>query len=278
MPAVKNAVIASLLRQYAAALRLQKADRFKIKAYARAADTVELLDAPVTEFLSGGGKLEDLPGIGKAIGGVIRQIIETGTFAGLESALQTLSPELVELATRPGLDPKIALRVYKKLGINTVNELRASLESGDIERALGARVAYQVRTGLDDRPRILLWKAERIAEPIVELLTSLPMVNQVSSAGSLRRKKDTVGDVGFLVAGKRAGPVIERFTRFGGVQSVDRRAKDSWVFQLSSGLSISLTWSKTSEWGLSLVNATGSRGASRRSRVIRGGTEGEPVG
>ncbi len=200
-----------------------------------------------------------MPGIGKAIGGVIRQIIETGTFAGLESALQTLSPELVKLATRPRLDPKTAQRVYKKLSISSLNELRSSLENGEIERALGARVAYQVRTGLDDRPRILLWKAEAIAEPIAELLESLPTVSQVSSAGSLRRKKDTVGDVGFLVAGKGAGPVVERFTRFGGVQSVDRRAKDSWAFQLASGLSISLTWSKISEWGLSLVRATGSK-------------------
>jgi DNA polymerase (family 10) len=255
---VKNATIADLLRRYAAILRLQQADRFKIKAYMRAADTLEVLDAQATEFLSRGRRLEDLPGIGKAIGGVIRQILETGTFPALESALATVSPELAELATRPALDPKVALRVYKKLGIRSLEELRASLESGAIERGLGAPVAYRIRLGLDDRPRVLLWKAEPVARAITEVLLSQPDVSLVSTAGSLRRKKDTIGDLAFLVAGTRAAPVIKRFSHFGGVKSVDHPHTNSWIFQLSSALRINLTWTKEKEWGLAQILATGS--------------------
>ena len=84
---ISNADIASLLRRYAATLRIQGADRFKIKAYERARRHVEFLESQVTEFLKPGGKLDDLPGIGKAISGVIREIVDTGSFSGLESAL-----------------------------------------------------------------------------------------------------------------------------------------------------------------------------------------------
>ena len=255
---IGNAVIANLLRRYAATLRMQRADRFKIKAYERAADTVEFLELQITELLGQGGRLDDLPGIGKAISGVIREIVETGSFSGLESALSTLSPELRELAATPGLDPKVALRVYKKLGIHSLDELSTALRTGAVERALGIHVAYRIRTGLDERPRMLLWKAEPTARPIAELLRSIPGVTNVATAGSLRRKKDTVGDIAFLVAGKSAATVIERFSRFGGVQSVERARRDMWVFQLSSGIRISLAWTKTTEWGLSLALETGS--------------------
>src|SRR4051812_19196493 len=103
---VTNGTIADLLRRYAAALSLEGADRFKLKAYRRAAETIESLDQDVAAMVAHGADLTELPGIGKAISQIIAEIVEKGKLARLESAVSHLSPELAELATRPALDPK----------------------------------------------------------------------------------------------------------------------------------------------------------------------------
>jgi DNA polymerase (family X) len=136
-----------------------------------------------------------------------------------ERAIAKLSPERVELATRPFLDAKKVARIYKKLGIASLQELHSHLAQGTIREVFGARMEFHVRRGLDDRPRQLLWSIEDFAEKIEEYLRTLPGVTRVSQAGSLRRKQDTIGDLNFLVAGKSAAATFKLFARFGAVQS-----------------------------------------------------------
>lgn len=254
---VRNAVIAELVRRYAAALRIQGENRFKVKAYERAASSIELLDRPVAEFIAGGGDLEDLPGIGKAIGGMVRQIVDTGRLPALETSLSKFSPGLVELSARPSLDPKIILRVYKKLGISSLDELSERLESGEIEQALGRRIAFQIRVGLDARPRMLWWKARPMAARILEQLRALPEVAQAEYVGSLRRRQETVADLGFLVAGRSAAAIFKKFAQLGGVQAIEKRNASTSIFKFSSGI-VTLVWTKPEQWGWALIRATGS--------------------
>src|SRR5207302_7680044 len=115
-----NAHAADLLRRYAAALSLEGANRFKLKAYRRAAETIEGLEDDVAELVKNGIDLTQLPGVGKAISEIIVEIVQSGKLGRLERTLARLSPELVELATRPALDPKKIARVYKKLGIGNL--------------------------------------------------------------------------------------------------------------------------------------------------------------
>src|SRR5262249_39926316 len=142
--------------------------------------------------------------------------------------------------------------------IHSLDELKESLESGVLEQAFGSRVAYQIRVGLDERPRALLWKAEKLAGALSDVLEGIPGVSRVTTTGSLRRKKETVGDLGFLVATSKAAPVIKRFSKFGGIKEFERTAKGTWVFQLPSGLRISLRLTTEELWGLSEILATGS--------------------
>ena len=253
-----NATIAETLRRYADVLSLEGADRFKLKAYRRAAETIEGLDEDAAELVRQGNDLTELPGIGKAISEVILEIAKTGKLARLERAVARLSPELVELATRPALDPKKVTRIYKKLGINTLQELRRQLDAGKIREVFGARIEYHVRRGLDDRPRHLLWSVEELAEKIAHFLRTVPGVVRVSAAGSLRRRQDTIGDLNFLVASESAALVFDRFKRFGPVQSSEERGHAERLFKLSSGITISLRHTTVREWGLELVRATGS--------------------
>jgi DNA polymerase (family 10) len=152
-----NAKVAGLLRQFATALKLQRADRFKVKAYLRAADTIDATSQDLKALAADGKSLQALPGIGKAISAAIQEIIKTGKMPQLERAVAELPPELLELSERPGLDPSRIKRIYKKLGISSLAELKAKLDAGEIGEALGSRLEYHVRQGLDDRPRMLHW-------------------------------------------------------------------------------------------------------------------------
>lgn len=255
--AVSNAQIAELLRRYAAALSLEGANRFKLKAYRRAAETIEELDEEVVDLVEQGSDLTELPGIGKAINQVIIEIVQNGKLDRLDTTMAHLKPELVELAGRPSLDPEKVTRAYKKLGIGSLSELKASLDEGRIGKLLGSRLEYHVRQGLDERPRSLLYDAQGIGQKVERYLKSLPGVTCVSAAGSLRRKQETVGDLNFLFTSKSAAAVFNKFS-FGGVLSREQKSPYEQAYRLSSGYTIVLRWTSSREWGFSQTMATGS--------------------
>jgi DNA polymerase (family 10) len=256
--AESNAAVAELLRRYATALTLNSADRFKVRAYRRAAETIESLDDDVATLVARKRDLTSIPGVGKAISRTIEEIVRTGRFSLLDQALSKLEPEVLEIAARPALDPKKVLRVYKKLKINSLDQLRQRLDSGEVRELFGARMEYHIRRGLDDRPRMLLYEAEPLALRIEAHVRKIPGVTRVALAGSLRRKKDTVGDINFVVAGKSAASVFKAFSKYGAVKSAERRGKDQMSFRLSSGIGVTLTWSRPEEWGWQLILQTGS--------------------
>ena len=183
-----NALVAELLRRYAAVLALEGADRFKLKAYRRAAETIEGLSDDVAERVQSSSDLRELPGIGKAMSRAILEIVNSGKLARLNRALTAMPPERAELATRPTLDPKTVLRIYKQLGISSLQQLRGKLDSGAIREEFGPRIDFHVRRGLDDCPRHLLWSIESFADRIENYLRQLPSVEKVSAAGTLRHR------------------------------------------------------------------------------------------
>jgi DNA polymerase (family 10) len=252
-----NSRIADLLRQYATVLVLEGSDRFKVKAYRRAAETIEALDKSLAALVASGADLKMLPGIGKAISRSIEELLQSGKFTQLDRALSKLRPELVELATRPMLEPKTVMRIYKKLNISSVEELSQRLKSGEIREQFGSRVDFQIRRGLDARPRMLLYAAERIAQNIEAFLGGVPAVTYVSRTGSLRRKQVTVGDLNFLVGGKTSASVFRSFAKYSAVKSVKRYATNEKLFQLSSGINVRLAWAPASEMGFALLQHTG---------------------
>ncbi len=179
-----NATIAEKLRSYASVLSLEGANRFKLKAYRRAAETIEGLEEDVADLVKKGHDLTTLPGIGSAINASIIEIVQEGTLQRLERTLTRLSPEVVELASKPALDAKKIARIYKKLGIHSLAELKKNLDEGTIGKSLGARLEYHVRQGLDERPRSLLYDVEAVAEKIVDYIRRLKGVTRVAVAGS----------------------------------------------------------------------------------------------
>jgi DNA polymerase (family 10) len=250
-------MIGALLRRYAGVIAIQGANRFKVRAYRRAAETIEAAHDNVAQLLGRGDDLTELPGIGKAIAAVIAEIVQRGELIRLDQGAADLAPGILELAQKPGLDPKKILRVYKKLRIGSLEELRQKLDAGDVRDLLGSRLDFQLRQALDHRPRMLLWAAEKLIPGLKIYLTSVCGAVRVETIGSMRRKKDTIADIGFLVTGKTGSNIFRRFATFGAVQSWESLGKHEALFRLSEGKSVKLVWTPEQSWGLSWLLHTG---------------------
>src|SRR5579864_74936 len=134
---LSNAEIADRLASLAQLLSSQKENPYKIKAYQRAAVKIRNLPESLDELVRDGVDLTRYAGIGEAIASAIREIVLTGTLGKLEKLRAQASPALASITQYPRLDPKRILRIYKKLGISSVEQLREQLENGQIERLLG---------------------------------------------------------------------------------------------------------------------------------------------
>jgi DNA polymerase (family 10) len=144
-PFLSNADIADRLASLAQLLSAQKENPYKVKAYQRAAAKLRNMSESLQELVLDDADLTRYAGIGDAIASAIREIVQTGSLRKLETLRSQASSEVASINDYPRLDPKRIKRIYKKFGISTVDELRATLESGDIEKVLGLRMAQHVR-------------------------------------------------------------------------------------------------------------------------------------
>src|SRR5689334_15879296 len=169
-PLLSNAEIADRLLSLAQMLSAQKENPFKIKAYRRAAQTIRGLSDSIDELVRRGVDLTVISGIGQGISAAIREIVESGTLEKLERLRAEVPPEIAAITEYPGLDPKRVLRIYKKLKINSVTELKEKLESGAVAEHLGERMAQHVRQALTPAREILLYHAQPLAAAVADFI------------------------------------------------------------------------------------------------------------
>jgi DNA polymerase (family X) len=196
---LNNAEIADRLSALAQLLTLEKANPYKIRAYRRAAATIRGLGESVDELVRSNADLCVFPGIGEALSGALREIVFTGTLTSLEKLRSKSSPELIAINAHPRLDPRRVLRIYKKLGISTVEALRSSLESGEIERLFGARMAQHVKLGLIEAEAILLSHAHQLRATVEGFLMKRCKTVRVEAVGHYRRCVEVIQELAFVV-------------------------------------------------------------------------------
>ncbi|MGH9692720.1 MAG: hypothetical protein ACRD5Z_01160, partial [Bryobacteraceae bacterium] len=147
---LSNAEIADRLASLAQLLSTQKENPYKIKAYQRAAARIRNLSASLDEMVRDGADLTRFAGIGVAIASAILEIVMTGTLATLEKLRGQASPAIAGLSAHPQLDPKRVMRVYKKLNISSIEELKRHVDNGDIQKLFGVRMAQHIGQGLTE--------------------------------------------------------------------------------------------------------------------------------
>lgn len=255
---LSNAEIADRLSALAQLMTIEKANPYKVRAYRRAAAVIRGLGESVDELVRSNEDMRVYPGIGDAMNAAIREIVETGSLKSLEKLRSTVSPELASLTEHPRLDPKRVLRIYKKLKISSIESLTASLESGELERVFGARMAQHIRLGLVETETILLYHAHPIAEAIKQFLFKKAGAERVEAVGEYRRLVETIARFDFLVQTSDFDSLVEAMKRFGGRTPLVESSATSATYTLSSGPLLCIERATEKQWGLSMVRTTGS--------------------
>jgi DNA polymerase (family X) len=268
--ALSNAEIADRLAGLAQLLSTQKENPYKIKAYTRAAMKIRTLSESVDELVRDDADLTAYAGIGEAIASAIREIVLTGTLGKLEKLRAAASPELASISTFPRLDAKRVLRIFKKLNIRSVDELRERLENGEIEKTLGLRMAQHVRQGLTETHAMLLYRAHDLRTAVEEFLLEKCGVRRAEAVGDYRRRVDVVEELAFLVETNDFAALISRLERYGGRTPLLSATGVAASYALSSGIILRIHAATRENWGLALVRCTGSKAHLRKLAAVTG--------
>ena len=181
-----------------------------------------------------------------------------------------MAPEVAKLADYPRLDPKRVLRVYKKLNFSSIEELREKLESGEIESALGPRMAQHVRQGLSEAHAMLLYQADGLRDAIEEFLVAKCGVKEARIVGASRRRVEVVDELAFLIQTDDFSSVVKKMQSYGGRTALLESSADGAVFALAAGVSLRLRLCSSRDWGLSLIAETGSEAHLEKLEAVTG--------
>ena len=220
-----NVEISQIFDEIADILELKGENKFKIRAYRNASRTIEGL----TQDLSGiseKGELKKLPGIGDAIAKKIDEILKTGKNKYHEELKESIPSGLLQMLEIPGLGPKTTYKLHEELGIDSIESLEQAAKNHELRGlfGMGEKTEENILRGIEQyrrhKERIPIGKALPYAELIVKSLKKEEGVKKAIFAGSLRRMKETIGDIDILVASKYSKPIMDAFTGLEGVSEV----------------------------------------------------------
>jgi DNA polymerase (family 10) len=262
---VTKADIAAVLTEIGTLLELKGENPFKTRAYQSGARVVESLSEDELKARVEAGTLQEVKGIGEALGQKITELHTTGRLEFFEKLKESVPAGLVEILSIPGMGPKKVRALQEKLGVDTIAKLRTACEANRVAAldGFGDKTQEKILAGIRNREaygkRHLWIEAWMAAAPILEGLRKLPAVQQVESCGSLRRRVETVGDLDFLVATTTPAPVVEWFVSMPGVKEVTARGDLKASVRLESGLQADLRLVPPAQFVFTLHHLTGSK-------------------
>jgi len=277
---MENLDVARTLTTLADLLEIQGANPFRIRAYRNAVNTIRNLSRPLSAMIADGEDLTELPDVGDSVARHVTELIETGRITRLEEVSEEVPVSLVELMRLDGVGPKKAKKLFEELDVRTVEDLETALDAGYVEElaGFGKKSADRIRTSIGDHRkhsgRFRIHEAEELTAGLLEHMRRAPGVDRIEVAGSLRRRKETIGDVDILVSHEGDGTeVVDHFVAFGGVVRVEGRGPTKGSIVLHSGLRVDLRVIPQRSFGAALVYFTGSKehNVAIRTRAVRDG-------
>ena len=270
---MKNLEIARLFDEMARLLEVRNESVFRVRAYARAAQTLETLGESV-EAVAARGELAQLPGIGRELAAKIGEYLATGRLAQLDELRGGLPPTFLTLLEIRGLGPKTARLLYDRLGVDSVSRLEALARSGEILRVPGIRektrenLLKSIALWQAGRARTPLARAREIAARVAEALAAHGGADRIEVAGSLRRMRETVKDIDILVTSTEPARVIETFVSLPSILEVSARGDTKASVRHAEGLRIDLRVVEPDAFGAALQYFTGSKDHNVRLREL----------
>jgi len=256
--------VAEILNRIGVLLELKGENPFKTRAYANAARTLEALSEPL-ETLVAEKRLGGLKGIGEALQEKITLLVTTGRLPYYEELRASVPPGLLAMLEIPGLGPKKVRVLNERLGVETIAQLEAACRAGQVAGldGFGEKTQANILAGIEFhrqyQSKHRLDVALQLAGPILASLRSHPAVIRCDVAGSLRRSKEVIGDIDFLVSSKESAAALDLFTRQPGVLSVTARGDTKASVILQDGVQADLRVVADAEYPFALAYFTGSK-------------------
>ncbi len=256
--------IAAVLDEIATFMELTGENPFKIRAYSAGARILENMTEDLGALIDG-GKLADIPGLGEALVDKITTLRRDGVLPFHQKLKASIPAGLLEVMQIPGLGPKKVRALWTQLAVEDLAKLKEVCESGAVAelKGFGEKTQEKILEGIKNRiaygKRHRWYEAAAIAEPILAGLRALPQVSLAESAGSLRRSRETVGDLDFLVASSEPKPIMDWFVAYPGVKEVTAHGETKSSVRFENGLQADLRVVPAEQFYFALHHFTGSK-------------------
>jgi len=261
---MEKSAIAAVLDEIATLLELTGENPFKIRAYSNGARILETLTEDLDELIKT-DKLAEIPGMGEALVDKITTLRRDGVLPFHQKLKASIPPGLLEVIKIPGLGPKKVRALWVQLKVESIEKLKEVCESGQVAelKGFGAKTQTNILEGIKNRiaygKRHRWSSAAQIADPILLGLKKLPQVKLAESAGSLRRGRETVGDLDFLVASSEPKPIMDWFVNYPGVKEVTAHGETKSSVRFENGLQADLRVVPEDQFYFALHHFTGSK-------------------
>ncbi len=256
--------VAEILVEIGTLLELKGENPFKTRAYANAARTLEGLSEPLATLVAE-KRLGEIKGIGEALEQKITELVETGKLKYYDELKASIPPGLIEMLEISGLGPKKIQALNKKLGVDSIEKLEAACKAGKVAEldGFGEKTQANILEGIARKrtyaSKHLLSEALPAAETLLENLREHPDVIRCSTAGSLRRFKEVIGDIDLLASSKKPVAVIEHFVSQPGILKVIAKGETKASVILDGGIQCDLRVVSDAEFPFALAYFTGSK-------------------
>jgi DNA polymerase (family 10) len=278
---MENREIARLLSETADLMEIAAEDGFRIRSYRNAAGVIEGYAERVADIACNPDrKLTEVPGIGKGIAGIICDILKNGSFDKRDQLLEKYPPTALELLKIQGLGPKSIALLIEHFRVSTIDDLERLCQEQKLRTLprmgikLEEKVLRSIQQYRSSAGRFLLPFARRMADELIEYLSTTPGVEKVTAAGSLRRGRETAGDLDLLVTGPDPQPALERFVQFSRVHEVLGRGENKASAKVGlEGIQVDVRALPAESYGAAMQYFTGSKdhNVALRQRALKMG-------
>lgn len=280
-----NATIARVLHQTADLLEVDGADRFRVGGYRRAGEAVEQTTVDLMSVAGDTARLLAIPGIGKSMASAIQAIAQSGTMPLRDELITKYGgADLLELLKLPSMGPKTIALLWAAAKITSIDQLADAIDSGRLSHLprVGPKQIEKIRKGIDDyrrsAGRFRIDQAAEAAKRIELYLLAFPGFEKVTPAGSLRRGRETAGDLDLLVTGPACAPdrtssAVEYVAAFPGIHDLIAKGENKVSFHLADGMQVDVRLLPSESYGAALQYFTGSKGhnVTLRQRALKMG-------